>query len=508
LQCQTYLFNNVPLLVILMNNHAISNNVFLADGFPPGSFELQTPVNNFNIAMRGRAVESPMQFTQTKKTKRHESCWKVKLSERAEDKKGGEVVNRSSLAVSSVYWDYDDPEQVGVWCRVARVMNVFAEEQEIEVKMWLSLVWKDEEICKKYKPVRYEDISNNMRPESVDVPNKEIWNIKSLPNVLFANIVGAFDVLDESCQLSVKDVGPHTICWTRLLQAKFCHPVHAYNFPFDYEDFQIHLRLLQSTNRYFALFRPRTWMESHRKQTSLEIAKHAYSYICPDNSHIQEWTICSFMNKDDLWYAKFDNDKLIRMLSKVNGHRGRKSSFFAYIAVKRSWRYYAVNIWSIFVLSTYFSLLSFSMDPGDMHAERLNFTAAILFLQLGVRFTVIADLPKLSYLTTMDIQIYFCMVIVMSQAFLQSLIHAFAPFWGMSLHRADTVLFYMTLGLTTVLQAWLWAFAKWRQRKDRQRLERRAEMFAQSPKEEKRPFVLRSTMLDLDEIISGKIRSK
>jgi len=147
------------------------------------------------------------------------------------------------------------------------------------------------------------------------------------------------------------------------------------------------------------------------------------------------------------------------------------------------------------------------MDPIDMHAERLNFSAAILFLQLGVRFTVIADLPKLSYLTTMDIQIYFCIVIVMSQAFLQSLNRAIAPISGISLHVADTWLFYITLGLITLLQVGLWEFAKWRQRKDRKRLQRRAEMFVQSPKEETTPFVLKSITLDLDEVISGKIKS-
>lgn len=431
----------------------------------------------------------------------------ILLSERCVNEQGGEVYDRSKLHVSDVLWSANDPEQIGVWLRVARVMEVRLEKQQIELKFWLSLVWKDVEVCKEYGAVGFQKNKKKKKLLSVNLSTENLHKVKSLPIVFFSNIVGTEVVVEESCKLASDYVGENTVYWTRLIVATFCDPISAKNFPFDYEDFIIDLRLLKDRNRYFCLFRPRMWMTNHRKLVPEGVAEQANSYISPNNSNIPEWTICSFMNLRDQWWAKFDNEELVRLPSKVNGKRGRKSTFLAYLVLKRSCRYWIQNVWCLFVVSSYFALVSFALDPSEFLNDRLNFAAAILFVQVGLKFTVTENMPKLYYLTTLDYQMYFSIFIVMMQAVIQAFAQAADPIWGISSEAFDTGLFYFWTFLITVMQVSIFAYAKYLQKKERLVKQERARLFTQFPEKEE-PFVLKSVKLDFDKIFLDTYESK
>jgi len=430
----------------------------------------------------------------------------VKLLERAVNKSEGELVDRSKLQVGSPIWTGDDPEQVGVWMRVDRVLGVNLEKSVIELRIWLSLVWRDKKVCKQYGAVGFKESKEKKKLITVNLSKEKLHEILSLPVVFFPNIVGTFEILQEYGQLASDYVGENTVYWTRLIVGRFCDPVSAQNFPFDYEDFIVDLRLLKDRNRYFCLFRPRMYLTNHRKRVPEGVAENANSYICPINSNIPEWTICSFMNNMDQWSNKFGNQELIRLPSKVIERRGRNSVFCAYIVLKRSSRYWIQNIWCLFVISSYFPLVSFALHPSEFLNDRLNFAAGILIVQVGLKFTVAETLPRLSYLTTLDWHMYVSMLIVMGQAIVQAVSQAIQPVDGVPLQTLDTYLFYIWTFFVTLIHLAMYGYAKYNQKLDRCRMEERALLFTQFPEKEER-FVLASAKVDLDKAFLNKYES-
>jgi len=417
----------------------------------------------------------------------------IKLRERAVNSEGGEKVDRQKLRVSNVIWCEDDSEQIGVWLRVIRVLEVNVEKQWIKVKIWLSLIWLDEEVCQKYGAVGTMIEKKKEKLISKTLTKTETHEIVSLPEVRFANMVDTMDVEEETCKLAADYVGENTVYWRRLITAKFCDPVSAENFPFDYEDFVFDLRLLLSRNRYLCLYRPNMWLKNHKMQVGEKYSKDAYSYICPNNDHIPEWTVCSCMNGKDLWLAKFDNEKLVRLISMVNGGRGRQTGFYAYVVLKRSSRYWVRQVWSLYVLTTYFALISFTLDPDEMLNDRMNFGAAILFLQIGLKFTVTENMPKLKYLTTLDYHIYLSILMVMLISVSQGNSSSNEPIYGTDF---DTCLFYFWLAIITLSQISIFLYAKCRQRRQRNKFQERGKYFTQTEDED--PIRWKSVKLDFD----------
>jgi len=91
---------------------------------------------------------------------------------------------------------------------------------------------------------------------------------------------------------------------------------------------------------------------------------------------------------------------------KSNLKSGWDASYQTLIVIRRRPQYYFLNIWLLTSFLTWLATPTFSLDTTDL-SSRQSYLVTLLLVLLGVRFSFSIVLPNISYITTLDLKLFF-----------------------------------------------------------------------------------------------------
>lgn len=300
---------------------------------------------------------------------------------------GKELVSHEPARTErSLLWTGKDPDQVGVWPRIFRVNKIDPVEQSVSVNLVLIVNWLDPAFAADHARPGQKD-NRGYLDNANDCPTR--------PCIIFHNMVS-----DEfRVTMEFMWVNPQGVChWERWGTLSYVDSLEAQNFPFDYADFNLCLRLkrdFQVPDRYFCTIRSNQ-NEYNQNRIHINVA----SNIVP------EWQVCSFDGKEAFHVIR-DSMTVTPMLVNSNLQSGWDARYNIYFVLKRKSQYYMTNVWSLTVLINVLAITNFSLGNGkDDLADRQALIITLLLVQVAVKFAFTDSIPKVPYLTTLDLKVY------------------------------------------------------------------------------------------------------
>jgi len=401
-------------------------------------------------------------------------------------------------------WTGNDNSQIGIFIRNLKFQGVDEDKMTVQIHFYLNVVWKDAAICayakkEDEKSSKCAGKKNQFEENKRDPENKEepwwqkqmteneytaLWtkvhdsgssksackyHLNKWPELRIWHL--ASERVDEQqtvFSLNKKWIGKDTVYWRRLIRAKVFHNFKNRTYPFGYEMIKLKVRLTSYTAQHLVLFRSNLWFKEHKKQTSVQLAGHSFSYLHPDKSLLIDWTPCSVHDGKDGWYSKFDhNDLSYRLPVYVSPGMDTQSWFEGLLILKRHPRFVIWNIWIWFTLSCVLSLFTYSLDPQEDIADRLAIAVGIIFVQMQLKINSSSKTPRMPYTTTLDIHMMLSVLLVVIQAALQVISKYVRRDDGVPF---DTILAYVNLGVVIAVNFGMIRFAKFYQNRQRKRI--------------------------------------
>lgn len=259
-------------------------------------------------------------------------------------------------------------DQVGVFLRINQVDTVDLTKQEIKLTGSLDLFWRCTGSytfpqCLDFTIVDDEDV-----PEGDPQPQ---WATAQEMNLLskFTYVVPSKGYLVTEHQF----------------KSTFVDPIDARAFPFDWQDFTIAIGMRPGKGggdrRYVMLMDP---------------------VIFTTNQAIPEWQI--YGKGEAPGTAIMNGGKMKTMFCKFGDGSGHLARCWFRFHMRRYPYYYIVNVFALTMMISTLSVCSFAIPFTDI-ADRLSFNVTLLLTLVALKFVVSGFMPKVPYMTMMDIRL-------------------------------------------------------------------------------------------------------
>ena len=282
------------------------------------------------------------------------------------------------------YWEPDDgPRQVWVTINIHSLDRIDTVNQTFETKFTVIQNWiwskMDEEL-------NYELFSDKVNPHSCfeDQDVKVCWEPKPLK---FPNA--------SNDQLFIEEYGLRLKKYNELVliekktnvSGRFSENFELESFPFDCQDFHIDI----------------DWDDSEKTcKISPNPLTHDFLTLNVDTMVQKVFKIHEPIVETYL--------KPIQVVSKgMKVIHVNRPSIEISLKGERLWISYFWQIFLLLFLMSAFALFAFTLDINDS-GNRLNFSTTVFLTKVAFQFSISSLLPKLSYLTLLDIYVIACMV--------------------------------------------------------------------------------------------------
>lgn len=206
----------------------------------------------------------------------------------------------------------------------------------------------------------------------------QYWN----PKLVVQNVLGS-PKQSTWKEVSFSKTGEAFIVEKRRIKGTFAEMLELKNFPFDFQDISV---VLTSEHPIQEL----EILEDEQELSSLNVSCFV---------DVQEWELKDFVVTEAKQMTKeFSESKNISFpLLTIKALAVRQFGFF---------------VWNILIIMTIISLLSFTTFAvgNDKPQNRLQLGFTLTLTGVTFRFVTNQSLPKISYLTKLDIYILFCMI--------------------------------------------------------------------------------------------------
>lgn len=206
----------------------------------------------------------------------------------------------------------------------------------------------------------------------------QYWN----PKLVVQNVLGS-PKQSTWKEVSFSKTGEAFIVEKRRIKGTFAEMLELKNFPFDFQDISV---VLTSEHPIQEL----EILEDEQELSSLNVSCFV---------DVQEWELKDFVITEAKQMTKeFSESKNISFpLLTIKALAVRQFGFF---------------VWNILIIMTIISLLSFTTFAvgNDKPQNRLQLGFTLTLTGVTFRFVTNQSLPKISYLTKLDIYILFCMI--------------------------------------------------------------------------------------------------
>jgi len=262
---------------------------------------------------------------------------------------------------------------VGIW--LGDIDSVDSAQQNFVASVFIVLQWKDRRLASRHAEVRKYRL-------------KEIWE----PRVQIANEIGLVrKTLPEEAEVSPDG----TVIYRQRYVGPFSQPLKLQDFPFDSHVFRLHLVSPGYTKEEIRFIPDQRWIDGGLKHA----AGIAGEISLPD------WKILSFETKA-LPYSLV---------------RGYETVGYAFeFTAERHSQYYIWKIILPLVLIVLMSWTVFLIDPTSAGTKIGVATSAMLTL-IAYRFVVDSQVPRVPYLTRLDIFIFADTLLILSSLFMVTL---------------------------------------------------------------------------------------
>jgi hypothetical protein len=243
-----------------------------------------------------------------------------------------------------------EPTQVEIAVGLLDIDDINGPAQSYTANVYVMLRWHDERLV-------------HDGEGSVVKPVDEVWN----PRLLILNQQKVWKSLPE-----VVEIAPDgTVAYHQRVWGQFSEPLTLHEFPFDKQSF--HMTFVAATYR----------------SSEVAFVDHGESRsLIMDTFSLPDWDILS-------WKAGPHS----RVLS--GGIRELSMFEFSFLA-RRHWGYYVLKVIVPLFLIVAMSWIVFWIDPGQSASQISVATTSMLTL-IAYRFATDALVPKVSYLTRMDV---------------------------------------------------------------------------------------------------------
>lgn len=264
-----------------------------------------------------------------------------------------------------------EPTTVSVAVWVIDVASINSAQQNFVANIFIALKWKD-------KRLAYP--SDNVRKYKLI----DIWN----PRVVIANELGTRKTMPEEAEVSPDG----TVIYRQRYIGPFSQPLNLQDFPFDTHVFQVHL------------VSPGYLTDQLRFVPDQRFIRGGLKYAAgiARNISLPDWKIMGFETKE-LAYTAFP---------------GYDSAGYVFeFTALRLVQYYVWKIILPLVLIVLMSWSVFLIDPANTGTKIGVATTAMLTL-IAYRFVIESQVPRVSYLTRLDIFIFADTLLILSSLFM------------------------------------------------------------------------------------------
>lgn len=254
-----------------------------------------------------------------------------------------------------------EPVEVGVGIYLIDLLNIDDTDETFTVDGILTLNWKDPRLSEK---------SLGYSLENCNIHIQSIW----YPDMQAINVVDTQGIQNGLVEISSTGV----VFYRQRYKGVFYNQFDLKNFPFDTQTLSINLAPLEDNDQIKLIY---------NKQTT-ELGKRFKR---------QDWRLGDLEVQTDKYYI----GSMGRDISRIN---------FSFEAVRNTGYYF----WNIILPVSLIVLMAwcvFWIDPAQLAAQTGLATAAV-FTLVAFRFTISGLLPKVSYLTEMDVFIILSTMLV------------------------------------------------------------------------------------------------
>jgi len=299
--------------------------------------------------------------------------------------------------------------------RVWRVFELNTAAQTFKIYFVLNVVWFDENMAPK--------ITNDTLMNPID--HQDVLG-SGVPKLRFENMLGGPDIMMHWLSSHASGVCEYEM-W---VIGEFMDPVSAADFPFDAQDFSIDIRLMQ---------RP-----PHEDSFLVPLRG---SFVCVDNQFLPEWDIHGF-SQLVTWSsgAKSYRSGLLCWSNEERGWHAR--CIFTFFAVRNP-KFFQTNIMMLSSVIGLLGLTSFAIEKSDI-SDRLAFNVTLMLTEVALKFASADSLPKVSYVTALDIKVYMVFWLLGILMAMQSLQTSFDPD---AEFISDTTMFFLYLACVLASEA-------------------------------------------------------
>ena len=267
------------------------------------------------------------------------------------------------------------PTTVSVAIWLIDIDSIDSALQNFVANVWITLVWQDSRLAYRGKESRTYKLA-------------DVWH----PRVQIANEIGLIrKTMPEEVEVSPQG----TVIYRQRYVGPFSQPLNLRDFPFDTHAFQLHL-VAPGYTRNEIRFVPDARYVAGGLEHAAGIAK---------NISLPDWKIRGFLTKD-LPYTVIPGYDTV-------GYA------FEFTAERQS-QYYIWKIVLPLVLIVLMSWSVFLIDPTNAGPKIGVATTAMLTL-IAYRFVVDSQVPRVAYLTRLDIFIFADTLLILSSLFMVTL---------------------------------------------------------------------------------------
>jgi gamma-aminobutyric acid receptor subunit beta len=260
--------------------------------------------------------------------------------------------------------------KVNVTVIVLNINEINAATQSLTANIFIILNWKDSRLA-------------HTGPQKIIKPMKDIWN----PQLIIVNRQSVTFTLPDNCEIYPDG----TVKYKQRVFGSFSQTLNYKDFPFDKQKFEINIASTEYGPGDVEFITDST------KKSVIE-----------ENISLMDWTVLEWNNIDRPYSISSDIPPV--------------SSFtFQFIAERKS-MYYIFNFIFPLILIILMSMSVYWLD-AKMASSQISIAITSMLTLIAYRFMIMGALPKISYLTRMDIFI-FCSTILIFITLVEALLTA------------------------------------------------------------------------------------
>lgn len=251
------------------------------------------------------------------------------------------------------------PTKVMIASAVLNINEINASTQTMTANVYFVASWKDSRL-------------SHQGPQKIIRPMKEIWN----PSLAIVNRQSITATMPDVAEITPDG----TVYYKQRIFGQFSQNLDFSDFPYDRQSFIIKI------------------VSTGNSPDEVEfVSDSVYKAMISEELTIKDWKIFN-VNNSIMPYLVVRGSKPV-------------SSLTVEISAQRQYMYYVYNFMIPLIFIIFMSMAVFWLDP-KMAAAQISVSVTSMLTLIAYRFMIAGSLPKLSYLTRMDIFIFGATVLI------------------------------------------------------------------------------------------------